>query len=89
MSLSIKTGISPLSFGLSKPSSLLPPPPSLKVGRVYGVVTTSNTPTTKQFSRAGEYGGTGTVFFLDYNNAKNTIGNNTDSFFDICDIAKP
>jgi len=89
MSLSIKTGISPLSFGLSKPSSLLPPPTSLKVGRVYGVVTTSNTPTTKQFSRAGEYGGTGTVFFLDYNNAKNTIGNNTDSFFDICDIAKP
>jgi hypothetical protein len=89
MSLSIKTGISPLSFGLSKPSSLLPPPPSLKVGRVYGVVTTSNTPTTKQFSRAGEYGGAGTVFFLDYNNAKNTIGDNTDSFFDICDIAKP
>jgi hypothetical protein len=89
MSLSIKTGISPLSFGLSKPSSLLPPPLSLKVGRVYGVVTTNNTPTAKQFSRAGEYGGTGTVFFLDYNNAKNTIGNNTDSFFDICDIAKP
>ena len=89
MSLSIKTGISPLSFGLSKPSSLLPPPSSLKVGRVYGVVTTLNTPTIKQFSRAGEYGGTGTVFFLDYNNAKNTIGNNTDSFFDICDIAKP
>jgi hypothetical protein len=89
MSLSIKTGISPLSFGLSKPSSFLPPPPTLKVGRVYGVVTTNNTPTTKQFSRVGGFGGVGTVFFLDYNNAKNTIGNNTDTFFDICDIAKP
>ena len=87
--LTIKTGISPLSFGLSKPSSFLSPPPSLKVGRVYGVVTTSNTPTAKQFSRVGGFGGIGTVFFLDYINAKNTIGNNTDTFFNICDIAKP
>ena len=87
--LTIKTGISPLSFGLSKPPSFLPPPPSLKVGRVYGVVTTKDTPTSKQFSRVKGFGGVGTVFFLDYNNAKNTVGNNTDPFLDICDIAKP
>ena len=89
MSLSIKTGVGSLTAGISRPTNIVSTLPSLKVGRVYGVVTTNNTPTLKQFSRAGEYGGTGTVFFLDYNNAKNTIGNNTDSFFDICDIAKP
>ena len=89
MSLSIKTGVGSLTAGISRPTNIISTLPSLKVGRVYGVVTTNNTPTLKQFSRAGEYGGTGTVFFLDYNNAKNTIGNNTDSFFDICDIAKP
>jgi len=89
MSLSIKTGVGSLTAGISRPTNLISTLPSLKVGRVYGVVTTNNTPTLKQFSRAGEYGGTGTVFFLDYNNAKNIIGNNTDTFLDTCDIAKP
>jgi hypothetical protein len=89
MSLSIKTGVGSLTAGISRPTNLISSLPSLKVGRVYGVVTTSNTPTAKQFSKVGEYGGTGTVFFLDYNNAKNTIGNNTDAFLDTCDIAKP
>ena len=87
MSLSIKTGVGSLTAGISRPTNLISTLPSLKVGRVYGVVTTNNTPTLKQFSRAGEYGGT--VFFLDYNNAKNIIGNNTDTFLDTCDIAKP
>ena len=89
MSLSIKTGVGSLTAGISRPTNLVSTLPSLKVGRVYGVVTTNNSPTLKQFSRAGEYGGTGTVFFLDYDNAKNVIGNNTDTFLDTCDIAKP
>ena len=89
MSLSIKTGVGSLTAGISRPTNIISTLPSLKVGRVYGVVTTNNTPTLKQFSRAGEYGGTGTVFFLDYDNAKNIIGNNTDTFLDTCDIAKP
>ena len=91
MSLQIKTGLSLLSSGISKGSNPFPitPPPSLKVGKVMGVVTTNNTPTAKQFDRVGKYGGIGTVFFLDYNNAKNTDPKIEDSLFDICDIAKP
>jgi len=89
MSLSIKTGVGSLTSGISRHKSLPTQSPALKVGRVYGVTTTNNTPTVKQFSRAGEYGGTGTVFFLDYNNSKNVVGGNNDKFFDTCDVAKP
>jgi len=89
MSLSIKTGVGSLTSGISRPINLTSQPSPLKAGRVYGVVTTANTPTSKQFERAGEFGGMGTVFFLDYNNAKNVIGSNTDDFLDTCEIAKP
>jgi len=89
MSLSIKTGVGSLTAGISKPVSLPSQLPPLKVGKVYGVVTTNGSPTAKQFDRAGEYGGVGSVFFLDYNNSKNIIGSNTDSFLDGCEIAKP
>jgi hypothetical protein len=89
--LSIKTGVSPLSFGLSKASYLpIPIKPSiLKVGKVMGVVTTKNTPTFKQFERAGSYSGLGSVLFINYDNSKNIDPKNEDSFLDICDIAKP
>ena len=88
--LSIRTGVGSLTSGISRASSQSsPPPPPLKVGKVYGVITTISTPTIKQFDRAGGFGGIGSVFFLDYNNAKNTVGNNTDPFLDSCDIAKP
>jgi hypothetical protein len=91
MSLSIRTGLGPQSFGTSKGSNPFPivPTPSLKVGKVMGVVTTNNTPTVKQFDRVGKYEGTGTVFFIDYNNSKNIDPKIEDSLFDICDIAKP
>jgi hypothetical protein len=91
MSLSIRTGLGPQSFGTSKGSNPFPitPTPSLKVGKVMGVVTTNNTPTAKQFDRVGKYEGTGTVFFIDYNNSKNIDPKIEDSLFDICDIAKP
>ena len=88
--LSIRTGVGSLTSGISRASSQsIPPPQSLKVGKVYGVITTIFTPTEKQFNRAGGFGGMGSVFFLDYNNAKNTVGNNTDPFLDSCDVAKP
>jgi hypothetical protein len=91
MSLSIKTGVSPLSFGLSKASSLPVSlsPSTIKVGKVMGVITTKNTPTFKQFERAGGYAGMGSVLFMNYDNAKNIDPQNTDSFLDVCDIAKP
>ena len=89
--LTIKTGVSPFSFGLSKAASLPIPtvPSTVIVGKVMGVVTTTNTPTFKQFERAGKYDGMGSVFFINYDNAKNIDPNNDDSFLDICDIAKP
>ncbi len=91
MSLSIKTGVSPLSFGLSKASSLPIPtvPSTIKIGKVMGVVTTKNTPTFKQFERAGGYSGMGSVLFINYDNSKNIDPSNNDSFLDVCDIAKP
>ena len=91
MPLSIRTGLGPQSFGTSKGSNPFPivSTPSLKVGKVMGVVTTNNTPTVKQFDRIGKYEGTGTVFFIDYNNSKNIDPKIEDSLFDICDIAKP
>jgi hypothetical protein len=73
MSLSIKTGVGSLTSGISRPMSLPSQKSSLKAGKVYGVVTTKNSPTPKQFSRAGEYGGMGSVLFIDYDNAKNII----------------
>jgi hypothetical protein len=60
-----------------------------KVGKVYGVVTTENTPTKKQFQRAGGFSAIGSVFYLDYKGSENIDGNNSDSFFDSCNIAKP
>lgn len=89
MSLSIKTGVGSLTSGISRPMSLPSQKSSLKAGKVYGVVTTKNSPTPKQFSRAGEYGGMGSVLFIDYDNAKNIPGDNTDNFLDTCEIAKP
>jgi len=90
MSFTIKTGVGSLTSGISRASNQPTLPPSLlTVGKVYGVITTASTPTEKQFDRAGGFEGMGSVFFLDYNNAKNTVGNNTDPFLDSCDIAKP
>jgi hypothetical protein len=90
MSLSIKTGVSPTSLGLSRASNPLSlPPSSVKIGKVYGIITTKNTPTLNQFEKWGGYGEMGSILFLDYNNAKNIDGDNSDIFLLTCDIAKP
>jgi len=62
--------------------------PSLQVGRVYGVVTTKNTPSEAMFKKAGGFNGIGSIFYLDYNSAKNITGTG-DDFLEICNIAKP
>jgi hypothetical protein len=59
------------------------------VGRVYGVVTTENTPTKAMFEKAGGFSGIGTIFYLDYDQAKNIAGENNDNFFNTCKTAKP
>lgn len=60
-----------------------------QVGKVYGVVTTENTPTPAMFKKAGGFNGIGSVFYLDYNQSKNISGESTDSFLDTCKVAKP
>jgi len=60
-----------------------------QVGRVYGVVTTEDTPTPEMFDKAGGWNGLGSVFYLDYEQSKNITGSATNNFLDTCKIAKP
>ena len=64
-------------------------PQKTQVGRVYGIVTTENTPTKEMFEKVGGYNGIGTVFYLDYDQAKNTTGSIDNSFLDSCKVARP
>jgi hypothetical protein len=59
------------------------------VGRVYGVVTTENTPTKEMFEKVGGYSGIGTIFYLDYEQSKNVVGNIDNDFLNACKNAKP
>jgi len=65
--------------------------PSVKaqIGKVYGIVTTENTPTKAMFEKAGGFTGIGTIFYLDYDQAKNIAGNIGDDFLNGCKLAKP
>lgn len=65
------------------------PSTKAQVGRVYGVVTTENTPTKAMFEKAGGFNGIGTIFYLDYDQSKNIVGENNDNFFNTCKTAKP
>ena len=65
------------------------PAKKAQVGRVYGVVTVENTPTSAMFEKAGGFNGIGTIFYLDYDQAKNITGDNNDTFFNTCKTAKP
>ena len=60
-----------------------------QVGRVYGVVTTANTPNKEQFERVGGYDAMGTIFYRDYNQAQDTVGEINNNFFNDCKVAKP
>jgi hypothetical protein len=42
------------------------------IGKVYGVITTENTPTKELFEKYGGWNGVGTVFYLPYNEFKNS-----------------
>lgn len=56
-----------------------------QVGKVYGVITTKNTPTTELFEQEGGYNGIGTIFYLDYDQSKDT----TNVDLSACKVAKP
>jgi len=60
-----------------------------QVGRVYGIVTTENSPTPAMFKKAGGWNGIGTVFYLPYDQSINVRGTIEDSFLNTCILAKP
>ena len=64
------------------------PTKKAQVGRVYGVVTTENTPTKEMFEKVGGYSGIGTIFYLDYEQSKNVVGTVDNSFLNTCKTAK-
>lgn len=60
-----------------------------QIGRVYGVVTTEDTPTKEMFIKAGGYNGVGTIFYLNYDPARKITGSIDNEFFKACILAKP
>jgi hypothetical protein len=65
------------------------PPRKDQVGRVYGIITTENTPTKEMFEKVGGYNSIGTVFYLDYEQAKNITGSIDNEFLNACKVARP
>ena len=66
----VKDNLSSLTSSVSKTN-----PKSNKsniiVGKVYGIITTENTPTKELFEENSGYAGAGTIFYLDYYQSKN------------------
>lgn len=87
MSFKVRTDFSNINTSIGKNS--FSPAIQYQSGKVYGVVTTENTPTEKQFKRAGGFNGIGTVFYLDYDRTKNITGSIDDNFLDTCQLALP
>jgi hypothetical protein len=58
-------------------------------GRVYGIVTTENTPTKAMFEKVGGFNAIGTIFYRNYNESIGIIGKIDDVFLNGCKIAKP
>jgi hypothetical protein len=72
-------------FGNNNFAPFIPP----TTGRVYGVVTTENTPTKAMFEKVGGFNAIGTIFYRNYNESIGIIGKIDDIFLDECKIAKP
>jgi len=63
------------------------PFPTIKpqIGKVFGIITTENTPTKELFERNGGWGAIGTIFYLPYETSKNIDNINLSK----CKVAKP
>ena len=83
----VKENLSSVVSSIGKNNSQIPK--KSQVGKVYGVVTTENTPTAAMFKKAGGFNGIGTIFYIDYVQAKNIVGNIDNEFFDKCKMARP
>jgi len=82
--MKIKTNLSGLvsTNGRRTQSS---PSSNAQIGKVYGIITTENTPNKELFIKFGGFNSVGTIFYLDYNQAKDTKTVNLNS----CKVAKP
>ena len=83
----VKENLSSVVSSIGKNNSQVPK--KSQVGKVYGIVTTENTPTPAMFKKAGGFNGIGTIFYIDYVQAKNIVGNIDNEFFDKCKMARP
>jgi hypothetical protein len=83
----VKENLSSVTNSIGKKTKI--PPKKAQIGKVYGIVTTEDTPTPAMFKKAGGFNGIGTIFYLDYTTAKNVGGNISDDFFNTCKLAKP
>jgi len=83
----VKENLSSVTNSIGKKTRI--PPKKAQIGKVYGIVTTENTPTPAMFKKAGGYNGVGTIFYLDYATSKNVGGDVSDEFFNTCKLAKP
>ena len=61
------------------------PPFKPQIGKVFGVITTENTPNEDLFKKNGGFNGIGTIFYLDYDQSKDT----TNVDLSACKPAKP
>jgi hypothetical protein len=88
--MAIKEGVNSGNSSFSRNNSFSSGGNKSIVGKVYGIITTENTPTKKQFEKYGGYSAVGTVFYIEYNSSKNITEENTDDFFDSkCTAAIP
>jgi hypothetical protein len=69
----IRTGLSSQNVSISKSRGVSAPTQKSIIGKVYGVVTTENTPTKELFEKAGGFNGIGTVFYRIYNTSKEVL----------------
>jgi hypothetical protein len=86
MSIVIRNNLSTFTAQLQQGNTSIPLN-NIVVGKVYGVVTTENTPTEKQYKRAK--GAIGTIFYKHYNDTSKNIdtGSINDTFLDDCQLA--
>jgi hypothetical protein len=87
MSFVIRTNFSTFTHNQGKNNVI--PSTLPKVGKVFGVVTTKNTPTEAQYKRAGGAYSEGAIFYLDYPKCKDVTGSVDDNFLKTCKIAFP
>lgn len=86
----IKIGLGSISSGISNVSSNQSGGNfTIKSGRVFGVISTNNSPTPFQFNKYGGFTALGTIFYKDFDDSKNEVGSLTDDFLNGCEVAKP